>query len=122
MSVAGRTVVEFQTDRDVWGTLDRWAAENKYVLGSQDSTRRLYQKGKNIMVPPMNVAVGWAGQAYHLEAWVHFTSVNRVFSFGMLPEEAHVYSEGGKVGFVPRNKLRKELNLLLEQLGVPPIQ
>lgn len=122
MSVQGRTVLEFQTDRDVWGTLDRWAEDNKYELQSQDASGRLYQKGKNLLVVPLMVAVASTGAAYHLEAWVRFPTLNRIMSLGMLPEEAHIYSEGGKIGFVPRNKLRKEVNLLLEELGVQQIQ
>jgi hypothetical protein len=121
MSVAGRTYIDFQSDQDVWGTLDRWAAENKYSLKQQDASGRLYQKGENLMVPPMMLWAGWNGASYHLEAWVRFPAINRILSLGMLPEEARLESDSGKLGFVPRNKLRKELNLLLGQLGLPPI-
>ncbi|MBU1671915.1 MAG: hypothetical protein KKF41_14310 [Actinobacteria bacterium] len=121
MSIKGRTVVEFQSDADVSAAIERWAGENKYLLKTQDGTWRVYQKGENILVPPMMLAVARTGNAYRMEAWVRFPMINRVMSLGMLPDEARIESEAGKKGFIPRNKLRKEVNTLLGQLGVQPI-
>ncbi len=119
--IEGRTVLEFQSAADVWGTLDSWAEEKQYKLKAQDGMGRVYQKGKNLALPPMTLSVVWTGAAYRLEAWVRFPMINRISSFGMLPAEAVIASEGGKIGFIPRDKMRKELNELLDKLGIPRV-
>jgi hypothetical protein len=120
-SISGRTVAEFQTATDVWGALDQWAQEFKFVLRAQDEASRLYQKGENILIPPLMVQMTRTEAAYHLEVWVRNPMINRVLSFGLLPSEM-VINKGGFIGFVPRDKARKEVNVLLERLGVPLIE
>jgi hypothetical protein len=119
--VAGRTRVDFQSAADVWGELERWAHEFKYELRAQDEASRLYLKGQNILIPPLMVQMTATQAAYHLEVWVRSPTINRVLSLGMLPSEM-VVNKVGFIGFVPRDKARKEVNVLLERLGVPPIE
>ncbi|MBK5093918.1 MAG: hypothetical protein JJE48_10445 [Actinobacteria bacterium] len=118
--ISGRTVVEFQTGVDVWSELDQWAQEFKFELQAQDEASRLYQKGQNILIPPLMVQVTVTEAAYHLEVWVRNPMINRIFTFGLLPDEM-IINKGGFLGFVPRDKARKEVNVLLERLGVPLI-
>jgi len=119
--IKGRTKLDFQTGADVWSTIDQWAQEYKFELRAQDEASRLYQKGQNILIPPLMVQVTVTEAAYHLEAWVRNPMINRILSLGMLPSEM-VINKGGVLGFVPRDKARKEVNVLLERLGVPPIE
>ena len=119
--ISGRTVVEFQTGVDVWGALDQWAQEFKFELQAQDEASRLYQKGHNILIPPLMVQVTVTEAAYHLEAWVRNPMINRILTLGLLPFEM-IINKGGFLGFVPRDKARKEVNVLLERIGVPLIE
>jgi hypothetical protein len=119
--VAGRTVVEFQAGVDVWSTVDEWAQEFEYVLTAQDGASRLYQKGQNFLVIPQMVQVTWTGAGHRLEAWVRNPTINRILTLGLAPSEM-VINSGKFVGVVARNKARKDVNILLERLGVPPIE
>jgi hypothetical protein len=119
--IKGRTKLDFQTGADVWSALEGWAQEYKFELRAQDEASRLYQKGQNILIPPLMVQVTVTQAAYHLEAWVRNPMINRILTFGLLPTEM-VINKGGFLGFVPRDKARKEVNILLERLGVPLIE
>ncbi len=119
--VAGRTVVEFQTGVDVWSTVDQWAQEFKYELQAQDEASRLYQKTKGSSLFPLMAQVTRTEAAYHLEAWVRSFTLTRIYTFGTLQPEM-IINSGGFVGKVARDKERKDVNVLLERLGVPPIE
>ncbi len=64
--------------------------------------------------------MGWNGQAYVLEAWIHAGGLNRVITLGLMPEEVIVHG-GGPVAAIPRKKARQQVNLLLQALGEPPL-
>jgi hypothetical protein len=118
--IKGRTRLDFQAGVDVWSTVEQWAQEFEYVLTAQAEASRLYQKGQNFLVIPQMVQVTWAGAGYHLEAWVRNPTINRILTLGLAPSEM-VINSGKFVGVVARNKARKDVNVLLERLGVPPI-
>ena len=118
--IKGRTRLDFQTGADVWSIFDQWALEYKYFLAGQDEASRLYQKGQNVLIPPLMVQVTVTEAAYHLQAWVRNPMINRIITLGMLPSEM-VINKGGFLGIVPRDKARKEVNVFLERIGVPLI-
>jgi hypothetical protein len=119
-SAQGRTALDFQTAAEIWQILDTWAQQTGYKLIGQDQASRLYQRGTGFWVAPQMLQVSWAGQGYHLEAWVRVPLFNRIVTFGLMPEEL-VISSGGFVGSLPRKTARNHVNILLQTLGLPPI-
>lgn len=121
MSVKGKTVREFRSDADVWTIADQWAAQTGYSLIGQDDVSRLYQRGTGFWVAPQMVQLSVLPDGYVMLAWIHVPMINRVFSFGLLPDEM-IIDKGGFIGVIPRNRAREDVNKLLVSLGVETIQ
>jgi len=119
-NLGGRTVRELQSDVNVWGVVDAWAAENGYALVAGDQVTRVYKRGTGFWTAPQMFQIGWTGNAYRLEAWVSVTGLNRVVTLGLMPEEMMI-DGGGFVGSLPRQTARKHVNALLPRLGLAPI-
>ncbi|MBN2169622.1 MAG: hypothetical protein JW738_10295 [Actinobacteria bacterium] len=118
--IKGRTVRDFQAAGDVWGALDSWARQYSYDLVEQDQVSRTYKKGTGLLVAPQVVKISWTGSFYRLEAWVRGIMINRILSFGLIPEES-VIESGGFLNVIPRSMAREKVNLLLQMFGQPPI-
>lgn len=121
MSVKGRTVREFVAGPEVWEKVDRWAESTGYRLMEQDQYSRLYQRGTGLLVAPQRLKISYTGSGYRLEAWAHVPHINRLLSFGLMPAELMLESSGGLMGYFPRKKAREQVNLLLQELGLPLI-
>ena len=115
----GRTARGFKTSEDMWAILEEWAQQNKYKLLESYETGRVYKKG-GVGVLPMMLKIETAPYGYQLEAWVSVPRINQILSFGTLPTEM-VIDSGPKLAFLPRNKARKDVNKLLERMGLPLI-
>lgn len=118
--IKGRTVRDFQANADVWGMLDSWALQYGFDLVEQDQVSRTYQRGTGFWMSAPMVKVSWNGSFYRLEAWVYTILINRIFTFGIFPEECVVES-GGFMNMIPRANAREKVNALLQILGQPPI-
>jgi hypothetical protein len=119
--LAGRTVRDFTTAAPVWEILDSWAQQAGYILRGQDQVSRLYQQGSGFWMAPRMLQVNWMGNAYRLQAWVRVPLFNRIVLLGLVPSEVIIDSHGFLVS-LPRTKAREQVNVLLQSLGLPPIQ
>jgi hypothetical protein len=119
--LAGRTVIDFTTDAPVWEILDNWAQQTGYMPRGHDQVSRLYQRGTGFWLAPQMLQLTWTGNAYRLEAWVKVPLFNRIVLLGLMPGELMVNS-GGFLGSPVRKLARERVNLLLQTLGLQPIQ
>jgi hypothetical protein len=94
----------------------------KTGIGRRDprDMKRLYQKGTGFLVAPMMLKVRHENQETNIEAWIRSNFLVRLMSLFILPSEMGIES-GGLKGVLPRNIARKAVNILLAQLGQPPI-
>ncbi|MBN1288794.1 MAG: hypothetical protein JXA49_04060 [Actinobacteria bacterium] len=118
--IKGRTIRDFRANFDVWGTVDSWAGQYGFSLVEQDQVSRTYQRGTGFWMNAPKIKVSWTGSFYRLEAWIYTILINRVFTFGIFPEET-VIESGGFINMIPRSMAREKVNLLLQMLGQPPI-
>jgi hypothetical protein len=119
--VAGRTVIDFTTEAPVWEILDNWAQQTGYLPKGHDPASRLYQRGTGFLMAPQMLQLAWTGNAYRLEAWVRMPLYNRIILLGLMPAEM-IINSGSFWGSLPRKQAREHVNLLLQSLGLPPIQ
>jgi hypothetical protein len=119
--MAARTIRDFQVGFDVTPLVDGWAQANHYGFRgvSPDGTRN-YQRGNGLMTGAMPLSVRQNGSAVHLEAWIHSTLMARISALFLIPTDMGIES-GGVRGILPRNIARGSVNVLLAQLGQPPI-
>ena len=69
---------------------------------------------------PQNVAFHLEGNVLTIQAWVRFSTMQRIQSFFILPAEINISS--GARGALGRRQLRTKLNELLGHLGAPAVQ
>ena len=130
--VEGRTIREFQSDRDVWCILDSWASGSKYELLDRDASSRTYRKKKtnSTMFQAPTVQIGWSGKGYWIAAWLDTTVLCRMFPHGWVwPQESAIDKKGmlnwmgDSYRLDPRNVARNDINALIEKLdaGIEPI-
>ena len=115
-----RTTLRFNSARDIWPAVEKWANENGYVRKGSVGHERLYQKGLGLLVAPMMLKVRQENEEANLEAWISPNKFTRVMSFFLLPGEMGIES-GGWVMVLRRKIARKAVNALLAQLGQSPI-
>lgn len=116
-----RTQVTFPVEGDPWPVIAAWAQRHKFMPREpQNPTTKLFQKGSGFWTAPMKAQFTLAGNAMHLQAWVHVPLFSRIMALFLLPQELPVAS-GGLRGAVPRKMARTAVNALLAQVGAPPI-
>ena len=115
-----RTVREFSFPADLWAAVDPWAGAEGYRLVAPGDARRLYQKGRGVLVAPMMLELRRNGPSVHLEAWVRVNFFTRLMAFFIVPAEMGVESGGFRLA-LPRKMARTPVNKLLERLGQPAI-
>jgi hypothetical protein len=116
-----RTHVSFDVP-DAWTVIATWAREHRFVPRTpQSDTVKLFQRGTGFLTAPMKVQFEVRGTHVDAQAWVHMPLVTRIMSLFLLPTEMPVES-GGFKAIVPRNMLRKLLNVLLAKVGAPLVQ
>lgn len=120
VSIAGRTVWDFQTDLNPWPVLEEFAQRKGYKLVDAQENSRLYQQGSGFWMAPRMLYLASTPSGYRLEAWVSVEGINRILTFGLFPREMVVHS-GGFLGAAPRAKARKQVNEFLQALGQPLI-
>lgn len=119
--MAPRTVRDFQVGFDVGPMVDAWAQTYHYGFRgvSPDGTRH-YQRGNGILTGAMPLTVRQYGPAVHFEAWTHANILARITALFLIPADMGLES-GGFKGALPRMMARNSVNVLLGQLGQPPI-
>ena len=116
-----RTMLEFDSDADLWTVVEGWAKETGYrQVDSGDSWRR-YQKGHGILTGSMLLEVRREDNKWHLDAWIHANIMARIGALFLIPSEMSIQS-GGLKGAVPRRIARRDVNALLQRLGQQPIE
>jgi hypothetical protein len=115
-----RTRLTFEQGGSIWPQVEQWARGNGFNLKSSSAAERLYQKGHGLMVAPMMLSIGQTDGKVVLEAWVRCNAFTRLMSLFILPSEIGIQS-GGFKAVLPRSIARNAVNILLQQLGQPPI-
>jgi hypothetical protein len=125
--LGGRTVVEFQTDKNVWEISDAWAAQNNGTPQEQSDTHRLYRidSGQGLMV---GVEIDQTDTGFKIQGWMEPPGMGAMTG-GMarmagvpkdlMPTEMRL-DAGAAVpgGMVMQNKPGVMFNQLLQSLGI----
>lgn len=115
-----RTVLDFEHKGDIKDIVEEWAAGHDYKFKEMEGKLRMYQRGTGFWTAPMRLVYMQEGNKVHLEAYVYTPLLSRIMGLFIVPKEAHIES-GGFVASIPRKMARKDVNVLLEKLGQPPL-
>jgi len=115
-----RAIREFSYQSDLWPVVDRWAAENGFVLLQQEPSRRLYRRGRLLLLGPTMVEIAENQGTITLQAWIKAELFMLMEQLMAKTPEVTIES-GGLTAWVPRIKARKVVNRLLAMLGQNPI-
>jgi hypothetical protein len=125
--LGGRTVVEFQTDKNVWEIADAWAAQHNSQPQEQSDTHRLYKidSGQQLMV---GVELDQVETGYKIQGWMEPPGVGAMSSGMMrmagvpkdlIPTEMRLDTAAAVPGgMVMQNKPGMMFNQLLQALGI----
>jgi hypothetical protein len=116
----GRTTREFPYKAELWPQVEAWAAAAGYTLAEQQPQRRRYRKGHQLLSAPAFLELTREGDRVTLQAWIKADMYLIMALLTGKPPEAGIES-GGLTAWIPRQRARKAVNLLLEKLGVPPV-
>jgi hypothetical protein len=116
----GRTVRNFTYHGDLWPLVDIWAAETGFRLLHGETSRRVYRKGKWLLMAPAFLEIRHEQGGVTIEAWVK-ADLFLVLSMlkGEKPETG--IESGGLTASVPRKRARQAVNKLLMGLNQKPI-
>ena len=125
--LSGRTVVECQTDKNVWEIADAWAAQYNSQPQDQTDTHRLYKidSGQGMLV---GVEIDQAEAGYKIQGWMEPPQIGGMSGGiakmagvpkGLIPTEMRL-DAGAAVpgGMVIQNKPGMMFNQLLQALGI----
>ena len=125
--MGGRTVVEFQTDKNVWEIADAWAAQHNAKPVEQSDTHRLYKfdSGQGLM---LGVELDQAEAGFKIQGWMEPPQMGAMTG-GMarlagvpkniVPTEMRLdIGDAVPGGMVMQNKPGMMFNELLQSLGV----
>ncbi len=125
--LSGRTVVEFQTDKNVWEIADAWAAQHNGKAQDQSDTHRLYKidSGQGLLV---GVELDQTDSGYKIQGWMEPPQMGAMTGGiarmagvpkGLIPTEMRL-DAGAAVpgGVVMQNKPGLMFNQLLQALGI----
>lgn len=125
--LSGRTVVEFQTDKNVWEIADAWAAQYNSKAQEQSDTHRLYKidSGQQMFV---GVEIDQTEAGYKIQGWMEPPQMGAMSGGiakmagvpkGLIPTEMRLDAAAAVPGgMVMQNKPGMMFNQLLQQLGV----
>jgi hypothetical protein len=125
--LGGRTVVEFETDKNVWEIADAWAAQHNAKPVEQGDTHRLYKfdSGQGLM---LGVELDGAEAGFKIQGWMEPPQMGAMTGGvarlagvpkNLMPTEMRL-DAGAAVpgGMVMQNKPGMMFNELLQSLGV----
>ena len=125
--LGGRTVVEFQTDKNVWEIADAWAAQYNSQPQEQSDTHRLYKidSGQQLLV---GVEIDQSGAGYKIQGWMEPPGMEALSGTMMkmagvpknlVPTEMRLDAAAAAPGgMVMQNKPGMMFNQLLQSLGI----
>ncbi len=126
-NLGGRTVVEFQTDKNVWEIADAWAAQYNSQPQEQSETHRLYKidSGQQLLV---GVEIDQTEAGYKIQGWMEPPQVGAMSGGlmkmagvpkNLIPTEMRLDAAAAAPGgVVMQNKPGMMFNQLLQQLGL----
>ncbi len=109
-----RTILDFETDKDIWEIVNEWSQGSHYRLKEEKEDYRLMQKGYGLLVAPMMLEIKKDGNKVHMEAWIRVPMVTRIFALFLLPAELDLGK--GMRAVAPRTVARNSVNKLLIKL------
>jgi hypothetical protein len=118
--MAKRTILRFETKDDIWPIVESWAKERDYREKSRGDTWCQYRQGYGLLVAPKAVEVRQEGTTVEIQGWVINNIVNRIMFLFLMPAEVDLGK--GFMATIPRGTARRDVNILLERLGQPPIK
>jgi hypothetical protein len=110
----GRSTRFLHSEEDVFRVVADWAAKHRYVLSNSDAWFIVFRKG--VIWIDRFVSCTYYEGWYRIEAWLTL----RIPSPGMYKENILEIDQLG-VGEGVKKPARKEVNKLLESLGLEPI-
>ena len=125
--LSGRTVVECQTDKNVWEIADAWAAQYNSQPQDQTDTHRLYKidSGQGMLV---GVEIDQTGAGYKIQGWMEPPQIGGMSGGiakmagvpkGLIPTEMRLDAAAAAPGgMVIQNKPGMMFNQLLQALGI----
>lgn len=125
--LGGRTVVEFQTEKNVWEIADAWAAQYNSKPQEEGATHRLYKidSGQQMMV---GVELDSTDAGYRIQGWMEPPGLDALSGLGarmagvpqnLIPSEMRLDAAAAAPGgIVMQNKPGMMFNQLLQSLGV----
>ncbi len=119
--MAKRTKRTFDSRDNFLSLLVKWTADGKFKLLEKSDSVRLYQQGSGIIGPPVMLQVTLGEEQTSLEMWLRVPNLYRILGLFLLPEEIGLES-GGYTLWSDRKESRKEMNHLLEIMGLPLIK
>lgn len=126
-NLSGRTVIEFQTDKNVWEITDAWAAQYNSQAQEQNETHRLYKidSGQQMLV---GVEIDQIEAGYKIQGWMEPPQVGGMSGGimkmagvpkGLVPTEMRLDAAAAVPGgTVMQNKPGMMFNQLLQALGI----
>ncbi len=113
-----RTTIQIQLYQDPWPLIMGWGQHHKLkMLGTPQEGLVVFQKGWGVQ----NIAFNVEGTILTIQAWVRFSTLERIRSMFILPAEMGAES-GGMRGVLGRRFLRNMVNEILAHLQAPQIQ
>lgn len=125
--LSGRTVVECQTDKNVWEIADAWAAQYNSQPQDQTDTHRLYKidSGQGMLV---GVEIDQTEAGYKIQGWMEPPQIGGMSGGiakmagvpkGLIPTEMRLDAAAAAPGgMVMQNKPGMMFNQLLQALGI----
>ena len=124
--LGGRTVVEFETDKNVWEIADAWAAQHNAKPVEQGDTHRLYKfdSGQGLMI---GVELDPTDSGYKIQGWMEPPQMGAMTGGiarmagvpkNLMPTEMRLDAGAASGGMVMQNKPGMMFNELLASLGV----
>lgn len=108
-----RTQIKIQSTTDLWPQIEQWCQDHGYKSRESVAGRRLYQRGNGFWQAAARLEVTQEGEIWQLDAFLFITS--------FVTHTDLALDETGPIAKLPRSQRKKELNMLLEQLGQPTV-
>jgi len=117
--MAKRTILRFDFNGDVWPIIETWAKERDFREKTRTDNSRRYQQGYGMMVASKFLEAKQEGRQVELQGWVGINILNRISTLFIMPGEIDLGS--GFRAVIPRGTARRDVDVLLQRLGQPPI-
>jgi hypothetical protein len=104
-----KTSIQLNYAASVWPIVEKWAAENNYVLETPGDTTRLYLRKSKDESATISVSISQAGEVVQIRAW-----------FSDLIRKELAIDSPSLYAALPRKEALSEIQKLLAALGAIP--